>query len=250
MREQFWRWGGRKVPMNSLLDLFLFISRDLDADYIKIRNKYRLITGSLTVGLDVTIDKMDIHEVLEVVKNWDSTVREHLVYSMDYEEPHIFEAHERERMKTDPDGEWCYKAHLQMENRDRYLSNEIYVDNMHILGSYQCRFDYDTTRLSRGLQSLAHLKMSPHTSDARDDNEAFPALYAEMLKKGEWLLASQLGADSTKWKAALRRGKAHISMSFKKDLEGIYPVWVVGRYLFDLCRVYANPSINQGAISK
>jgi hypothetical protein len=230
--------------MNSLLDLFLFISRDLEAEYSKTRNKYRLVFGSLTVGLDVTIDKMDILEVLEVEKKWDSAVSEHLIYSMDYEEPHIFEARERERMKTAPDGDWCYKAHLTMENRDRYLSNEMYVDNMHMLSSPMCEFSYESTRLSRGLQSLAHLKMPPHTHDDRDDNEAFPTLYAEMLKKGEWLLASQFGADSFKWRAALRKGKADIAMPFKKSFESVYPVWVVGRYLFALCRVYARPATN------
>jgi len=244
MYDQIWHWRGRKVPMNSLLDLFLFISRDIKAGYTKSRNLYGLSSGTLAVQLDVTIDKADIHEVIEIEKEWDPSVRERIRYSMDYVEPHIYEAHERERMKAAPDGDWCYRAHLKTENRNRYLSNEMFLDNIHIHSTRQCRFEYQTTRLDRGLRSLANLEIPTRPPDPSDAMEAFPALYAEMLKRGEWLLAGQLGEDRAKWKGTLLRGKADLPLPFKITIDGICPVWVVGRGLVTLCRVYGRPTIH------
>jgi hypothetical protein len=230
--------------MDSLLDLFLFISRDIQADYTQKRNRYRLSSGTLTVQLDVTIDKADIREDLEIEKKWEPTVRERILYSMYYVEPHIYEAHERERMKAAPDGDWCYKAHLKTENRDRYLSNEMFIDNMHMLNSPQCRFVYETSRLDRGLQSLANLEIRFQNKELEDTMEVYPALYAEMLKKSEWLLAGQLGEDRARWRGALRRGKADIALPFELKLKDVCPVWIVGRGLVTLCRLYGRPAIH------
>jgi len=64
MHTQFWLWRGRKVPMTSLLDLFLFIAKDLDADYsVEKERKYRLVYGSLTMALTIRLRGANIHEV-------------------------------------------------------------------------------------------------------------------------------------------------------------------------------------------
>lgn len=230
--------------MNSLLDLFLLICRDLQTDYTRKRNSYRLLSGSLTVALDVTIDKFDILEVLEVNKAWDSAVRERFVYSMAYVEPHIYEAHEREKIKTDPEEDWSYRHHQQLEKRNRYLSKEMYADNLTIIGPYMCRWEYEATRVSHGLQSLAHLKIPPSTDKDGEALEIFPKLYADMVKTGDWLLARQLGPDRARWKGALRRGKADIPLPFKTSLKDVLPVWIVGRGIVGLCRVYAQPVVH------
>lgn len=239
-----WIWKGRKVPMNSLLDLFLFMSRDLNADYTQKRNSYRMSSGTLTIRLDVTIDKADIRENLEIEKKWEPAVRERVLYSMYYMEPHIYEAHERERLKSDPDGDFWYKAHLTTKDRDRYLSNEMFIDNMYMLNSPQCRFLYETTRMDRGLRSLAHLEIRSHDKKLEDTMEVYPALYAEMLRKSEWFLVGQLSEDRAKWRGALRRGKADIAWPFEMALTDVLPVWAVGRGLVTLCRIYGRPTVN------
>jgi hypothetical protein len=244
MFSQSWRWGGRKVPMNSLLDLFLFISRDLETKYGQKGNAYRLVAGSMTADLDIIIDKAHFHEVLVIEKAWDPSTSERVCYMMDYEEPHIAEIREREKLKTEPDGDWCYRAHLTMGDRDRFLSNEMYVDNLTILATSVCRFAYETTSLGRGLQSIAHLKMPPHMTDDQDAKEALPAVFSGMLRKGDSLLASQLGSDRTNWKRDLRRGRVRLEMPFEKEIDNVFPVWIVGRYLVDLCRVYARSPVN------
>jgi len=239
-----WRWKGRKVPMSSLLDLFLFISRDIQADYTQKRNRYRLSSGTLTVRLDVTIDKADIREDLEIEKKWEPAVREHILYSMDYVEPHIYEAHERERMKAAPDGDEWYRVHLKTESRNRYLSSEMFIDNMHMLNNPQCRFAYETTRLDRGLRSLADLEIQPQNKELEDRLQVFPALYTGMLKKCDWLLAGQLGEDPARWRGALRRGKADVGLPFEMKLKDVCPVWVVGHGLVMLCRVYGRQVVH------
>lgn len=244
MFPQSWRWGGRKIPMDSLLDLFLFIGRDLKCEYRQNNNVYLLATGSLTVDLEIDINNTKVRETMEIAKEWNSSKSERVHYIMDYEEPHIAEIREREKLKTEPDGDWCYRAHLMMGDRDRFLSNEMYVDNLTILATSVCRFAYETTSLGRGLQSFAHLKMPPHVTDDQDANEALPAVFSGMLRKGDSLLASQLGSDRTNWKRDLRRGRLRLEMPFEKEIDNVFPVWIVGRYLVDLCRVYARSPVN------
>lgn len=245
MCTPYWRWRGRNVPMSSLLDLFLFIARDLDADYsVQKERKYFLVRGSLTVGLDIRLRGSHFHEVMDIQKIWKSSATEHIVYSMDYDEPTIAEGREREKMKTEPGGDWSYQIHLKTENRDRYLSNEMYADNVHILCSPLCKLSYETSRLDRGLRSLAHLKFSPNQDSKIDEVKAFPAIFVDMMRKTEWLLTSQLGPDKAKWPAALRKGKADIDILYAREIKGVFPVSIVGRYLFDLCRIYGKPPIN------
>ncbi len=250
MLAQHWRWQGRKIPMNSVLDLFLLIGKDLRVDYSKKRNRgggayeYQLTVGSLEVGLVVTIDHDSIVERLDLGKSWDGGASERLSYSMDYLEPHICEAHRREKMKSDPDEEWCYRTHLQWTGRNRYLSNEMFIDNMTIVPDYDCGLDYETTCLSRGLQSLAHLKLPRPENKGDADKEVFSALYARLVSAGGRALEEQLGPDPVKWRPALRRGKAHIAVPFRVSMTDVNPVWIVGRGLVDLCRIYAQQMVN------
>jgi hypothetical protein len=243
---QFWLWQGRKVPMNSMLDLFLFIAKDLGADYsVEKERKYRLVHGSLTIDLSIRIRGANIHEVLDIHKTWESLQTEHIVYIMDYEEPTIAEAREKEKMKTEPDGDGWYKVHLKMENRNRYLSNEMYVDNVTILSHPLCKIGYEASRIDRALRSLAHLKFPANKDDkVKDEWFAFPAIYTDIVRKTEWLLESQLGPDRAQWQAALRRGRANIDIVFAKEIKGVMPVWVIGRYIFDLCRLYGKPMVH------
>ncbi len=250
MLEQYWRRQGRKIPMNSVLDLFLFIGKDLGVDYEKKRDRvtgtyeYRLSSGTLDVGLEVTIDHDNIVERLDLRKSWDAGASERLSYSMDYSEPHIYEAHRREKMKSDPSEEWFYRTHLQWSGRNRYLSNEMFIDNMTIVPNYDCGLDYETTRLSRGLTSLAHLKLPRPENSGAADKEVFSVLYARLISAGGRALVEQLGPDPHKWRPALRRGKAHIAVRFKISLPDVNPVWIVGRGLVDLCRIYARQMVN------
>ena len=150
--------GGRwKVPREDLLDLFIYICNDLKSDYDRNRNNYRLSLGSLSVTLDISIDKMDFHEVLQINKKWNSPFEETIIYSSDYIEPHIFEAHERVRLNNDPNEDWAYQWHLQIKNRDRYLSKEMFVDNLVILKAPDCSLEYSTDDLGRGLRSFADI---------------------------------------------------------------------------------------------
>jgi hypothetical protein len=231
--------------MNTLLDLFLFISRDLKAEYsVEKERKYRLAFGSLTVGLDIRIREAHFYEVMDIEKRWESSATEHIVYIMDYDEPTIAAAREREKMKTEPGGDWCYQAHLKKENRDRYLSNEMYVDNLTFGSHPLCKIGYEASRIDRGLRSLAHLKFPPHEDDKVDEILAFPALFADMMRKTEWLLTSQLGSDRANWPAALRKGRADIDIVYSMEIEVVLPVWIVGRYLFDLCRLYGKVTVH------
>ena len=245
MHTQFWLWQGRKVPMNSMLDLFLFIAKDLGAEYsVEKERKYRLVHGSLIVDLSVRIRGANIHEVLDIHKDWESLGTEHIMYIMDYEDPTISEVREKEKMKTEPGGDDWYRVHLTMENRDRYLSNEMFVDSVTILSHPLCSIGYEASRLDRGLQSLAHLKFPPHQDDKLDEFWAFPAIFADMMRRAEWLLTGQLGADRAKWPAALRKGRADIDIAYDKEFNSVYPVCVVGRYLFDLCRLYGRATVH------
>lgn len=240
----FCTWDRRKIPMENLLDLFLYICRDLKADYDRRRNKYKLSLGSLTVDLDVAIDKMDFHEVLQIKKIWDSSAEENIVYSMDYIEPHIFEAHEKERIKSDPKEDWIYQAHLQAKNKNRYLSKEMFVDNITISKAPDCRLEYATDNLGRGLRSLAHLRMlREKTAGGNNKGVLFP-VYTGMLIMAEDYLTRQLGEDRTKWKAAIRRGKAEVRVPFKHRLREVYAPWILGYELVRLCRFYSKMEVH------
>jgi len=225
--------------MNTLLDLFLFIAKDLGADYsVEKERKYRLVHGSLTMVLSIRIRGANIHEILDIHKAWESLETEHIMYIMDYEEPTIAEVREKEKMKTEPDGDEWYQIHLKTENRDRYLSNEMFVDSVTILSHPLCKIGYEASRTDRALRSLAHLKFPPHEDDILEEMHAFPAIYADMVRKWDWLLAGQLGPDRTMWPAALHKGRADIDVVYGKEIQGVFPVWIVGRYIFDLCRLY------------
>lgn len=245
MYMQYWLWRGRKVPMTSLLDLFLFIAKDLNADYcVQKERKYRLVHGSLTIDLSIRIRGANFHEILDIHKVWESLETEHINYIMDYEDPTIAEVREKEKMKTEPDGDEWYRVHLKTEDRDRYLSNEMFVDSVTILSHPLCKIGYEASRIDRALRSLAHLKFPPHEDDKLDEIRAFPAVFADLLRRTDWLLSDQLGPDRAAWLAALRKGRADIDLVYGKEIKGVLPVWIVGRYIFDLCRLYSKPMIH------
>lgn len=241
----FWRWQGRKVPMHSLLDLFLFIARDLGADYsVEKERKYRFVHGSLTLDLGIRIRGANIHEVLNINKIWESAESEHVIYIMDYEEPSIAEIREKELLKKEPGEESWYRVHLKTEDKDRYLSQEMFVDSLTVLTHPLCWIGYEASRIDRALRSLAHLKFPPHEDDKLDEIRGFPAIYADLMRKTDFILAEQLGPDRAAWPAALRKGRADIDLVYGKEIKGVLPVWIVGRYLVDLCRYYVRPTVH------
>ena len=130
------------------------------------------------------------------------------------------------------------------EDRDRYLSQEMFVDSLTVLTHPLCWIGYEASRIDRALRSLAHLKFPPQGDDKRDENEAFPAIFSDLTKKAELLLGSQLGPDRAAWMAALRKGRADIDLVYGKEIKGVYPVWIVVRYIFDLCRLYGKPTVH------
>lgn len=226
------------------MDLFLYICKDLKSDYDQSRNSCRLSMGSLTVTLDVTIDKFDLHEVLEIRKKWDLSAGEYIVYTMDYIEPHIYEAHERARMKSDPGEDWIYQAHLKAENKNRYLSKEMFIDNLTITEAPDCGLEYATDNLGRGLRTLAHLKLSAEQApDGRFVDVLFP-VYTEMLIAADDYLKEQLGEDKTHWTAALRAGRTDIQIPFGHRVKKVDAPWFHGHDLVRVCRYYAKTEVH------
>jgi hypothetical protein len=236
-------WTHPRVPIQNLLDLFLYICRDLNSDYEKKRNSYRLELGSLTVILDVAVDKFDFHEVIAIRKKWNATGGESVVYTMDYMEPHIFQAHEKERIKSDPKEDWIYQAHLK-SGKNRYLSKEMFVDNLSITGPSDCGLEYLTDDLGRSLRTLSNLKLSADKTPYGANKDVLFHVYEEMLVAAEDQLLRQLGQDKTKWKAALRRGQADIPVPFRHRVDRVHDPWFHGRELVRLCRFFAKTEIN------
>ena len=237
-------WIHHKAPMENLLDLFLYICKDLKMDYEKSRNSCRLSVGSLIVSLEVTIDKFDLHEVLEIRKAWGPLAGEYIVYVMDYMEPHIFQAHERERIKSDPGEDWLYQANLAAEGRNRYLSKEMFVDNLTITKPPECNMEYATDNLGRGLRTLASLKLLNERFSNGNFRDAIYYVYTVMQREAREQLIGQLGEDWKRWQAALRRGKADIRTPFGQTIRKLYPPWCHGRELTLLCRYFAKTEIH------
>jgi hypothetical protein len=237
-------WIRHKAPMENLLDLFLYICKDLDMDYEKSRNSWRLSAGSLKVTLEVTIDKFDLHEVLEIRKTWDPAAGEHIVYVMDYMEPHIFQAHERERMKSDPREDWVYQAHLAAKDKNRFLSKEMFVDNLKIAKAPDCKIEYATDNLGRGLRTLASLNLSDERLSDDLFRDILYQVYRSMLREAGDQLKKLLGEDSRRWRAAIRRGTADVRIPFSHMIGRVFPPWCHGRELVRLCRYFAKTEIH------
>lgn len=192
--------GGRNKDfrpnrMENLQDIFLCICKSLKSDYVRSRNRYRLSLPSLTVSLEWTIDKMDITEVIHINKKWGLSVEESVVYTSDFIEPHIYEAHQKVRIMTTPGEDWVYRHHLTLENKNRYLSLEMYVDNLTIQKPPDCTLSYATSRLSQGLRTLAKLKFPQEQPPYDSLSNPLLKLYEEVDKTAESSLAIQLGQD-------------------------------------------------------
>jgi hypothetical protein len=233
--------GGRwKVPSENLPDLFIYICNDLKSDYDLNRDNYGLSFGSLSVTLDILIDKMDIHEVPKINKERSRPSQEFIVYSSEYIEPHIFEAHERVRLNYDPNEDWAYQWHLQIKNTDRYLSKEMFVDNLVIFQAPDCSLEYSTDDLGPGLRSIAQVRSSEQLNDDGTPRSMLRALYLEMITGATKYLAEKMGIDKVGCKLAIRRGKAELRIPFRHQFRNFAPlasrVWTCST-LQILCRI-------------
>jgi len=229
----------KKVRKHGFIDdlsaLFFHIRKTLKCSY-RERNGLLSLEFS-TLRIDFLRKKKDVNicDWLLIRKVWDDTAEEKVACTSSYMEPRIYAERMREKMKSEPGGDWAYRAHLE-GNTNRYLSNEMFLDNLLICETPRCTLEYSTSHLGMGLRTLERLR--PHPNHSAPWNP-FAQIRGDMARTAEWVLASQLGESAELWGEVLREAEAHIALPYKKRLEDVKPPYVCGGYIIDLCNIYS-----------
>lgn len=240
-------------PTKNLLDLFRFISREIDSDavvFFEDRNSFTRESVNLVVEITEETIGSEVVEVLVIKKEWDDTTRETITYENRYENHSVFIARELvavlRDIKSSPDMLSDINR-IQIEaGEPAFISLEAFAANINFVQSPESFLKYESNSISRTLQTLASLRMRSSSSSA-DPGEYFIKGIFDYLKNDESVkseLSRRFGAHNEKEHLKmLRLGKLQCSKSVKieyteKDHDAPPPD-CLGHIVKDICKVYS-----------
>jgi hypothetical protein len=244
--------GSRKFkfdnPIDDLLDLYLLLSRQLNATEIWIsRYKYSFQIHKLKIDWRKEQVNSIITETLTITQHWQEDISEELQYRCRIEDQMHYQRRERKFLKEiledDPELLQEINQTQEEEQGEPFLDSDSFLDHLEIVQLPTCSLTYKTSQVSQGLQSLAQLKL-PTTPNNQADS-VFTTVFESMLQEPEVEkeLSRRLGEFNRKGQIKfLQTGKLSCSQGFQTTLEDTAPPFSLGYRILDLCSLYCSRS--------
>lgn len=230
--------------IDSLFDLFLLISREIDTDEILMEEKeYFIKKRSLAVSLCIHKNEEIQKETLIIRKEWKSNCVEEFTYISEMEDPVLYSQRDsnflNKVLSDKPELLDEINQVRSAENLPLYKNGMEFIEDIEFVQVPHCYINYHTDHIGRGLETLASLRMSS-SSDNRAD--AVLGIIFEKMQFDDDVqkeLIRKYGKTNTKQHVKMiRAGKITCSKDFRITLDDTAPPYVLGFRLLELCEYY------------